>query len=592
MSSGRPQSLLRRTLVRGVLGSACALLVLAIGCVARLPAAPFVSRLARVQTPGFRLLSSSAAAAFDQYTSHGSLRIGLESRPGRVIEQPTVEEISITVPQGGATYETAVGAIDGTVDYSVAVRGTGTSQPLTAGAATNGWAPILIDLAPFAGRAIDLTFTISFKTPTLAARADDLVVASVPERSAPDVFLLSLDTVRPDYLTPYRAELTNTPALAKLAAEGIRFDRATSITSWTMPAHAALFTGRYAPERFGFSVKLQPELGTLAEIFRDAGYRTLGISGGPFTDASIGFVQGFDRYIDSSDWKNAQRATDQAIAWLRRRNRGPVFMFINYFDAHEPLLVPDDLKAAYGITADLPQERRDNLSWGREPLTDELVSHIRRSYAAEIAHVDRNLARLFDAIRRNRDWERALVIAVSDHGELLGEYGELGHAFSLQDELLHIPLIVKAPAGSGLGARVYPHLFQINDVFSLALSLAGLPASETVRRAVDRGRPLRRTAFALIHHDADPHLLASKRWRSETQHAARTESLSVVRDAAGRVSAYELERGGGERLVPLAERFSALVAELDRYRGMTADEAFPDALELLGRSGAAATRAR
>jgi tetratricopeptide (TPR) repeat protein len=192
---------------------------------------------------------------------------------------------------------------------------------------------------------------------------------------------------------------------------------------------------------------------TLAERFREAGYDTGAVVGAIVLDARFGLSQGFDLYDSTMSprrasetgypQRSAEEVTDVALRWLGSRQR-PFFLWLHYYDPH----------AAYEPPA--PFEQR----------------FVGRPYDGEIAYVDEQIDRVFRTLRRAGEWDRTLVIVTSDHGESLGEHGEMTHAYTLYDAVLKVPLVVRGP-GVPASRRVR-EVVSTTDVAPTILAQAGL----------------------------------------------------------------------------------------------------------------------
>jgi len=474
-------------------------------------------------------------------------RVNGESRTARVVSAPATVTRTITVPRGGGLLGTYLSALTQPAVLSVTVDD---GAPQRFDAQPGVWTTVRVDLGRDTAP-VRVVERLEAPAGSTVLWGDDRVSPTGSRPAAPDVIVITLDTVRPDYLTPYVPGLGTTPVLAQLARQGTRFDQAISVSSWTTPAHAALFTGQYPRRGLGFTERLEPSALTLAEIFSAAGYATVGRSGGPCIDSTFGFQQGFRTYHDSSNVKNADEMTQWALQRITRVARGaPLFMFLNYFDAHE-------------LNSGVTGEEWQAADRGTVRLEGAALEHLRAAYRFDIAAIDRQLGRLFDGIRQARDWDNTIVVVVGDHGQLLGERGFVGHGFTLDEELIRIPLIVKGLPSSGLARRQYREQVQISDVFPLILELAGMrPAgSGSLTHKIVSGEPLRTLTFASYHQPSRPEVTSLRRWVSETLEAVRTDSTKVVRDAEGRVTMYRLD-GASETIVsssPIGER---LLAEL------------------------------
>ncbi len=284
--------------------------------------------------------------------------------------------------------------------------------------------------------------------PALAALLTALSVAGcAPAPSGPpDILLITVDTLRADALGAYGGPPT--PAVDDLAERGLRYTRAYAVTPLTIPSHAALFTGRYPPRsgvRDNGDYSLSESAVTLAERLSAAGYRTAASVGAYVTSARWGFGQGFDTYLEpraeagaDSRWAAERRGdavVDDALAWLADRGEEPWFLWVHLFDPHHPYRAP----AGYG----------EGLS----------------AYAAEVAYVDAQLARLLDEVG-----PEVLVVLAGDHGEGLGEHGEDRHGVLLYEATTRVPLILRPPGGR---AGVIDVPVSLVDVAPTLLAAAG-----------------------------------------------------------------------------------------------------------------------
>jgi arylsulfatase A-like enzyme/tetratricopeptide (TPR) repeat protein len=374
---------------------------------------------------------------------------------------------------------------------------------------------------------------------TLARRPS----APVTPAGRPNVLLITLDTVRADHLGCYGARGAQTPTLDALAASGARFATAIAHAPLTAPSHASILTSRTP---LGHGVRdngayVLPEgVRSVAEDFREAGYKTAAfVSGFPLT-RRFGLDRGFETYDDhlprGSDprrtayvERNAGATTDAAIKWLdETSSAGPYFLWVHYFDAHAPYEPPPDFAARTGS-----------------------------AYAGEIAFVDSQIARLTARIAAGRDG-RALVLVTADHGESLGEHGEDTHGIFVYDATLRVPFIV---AGPGITAGTVPVTVARGiDIAPTLRDYAGLPP-----RAAD-GRSLRPALSGQPMDDAPAyseslHPLLQYGWAP--LHALRTDRFKMIE--APRPELYDVQRDAGETRNAAASepaRLEALRGEL------------------------------
>jgi arylsulfatase A-like enzyme len=269
----------------------------------------------------------------------------------------------------------------------------------------------------------------------------------------PSILQISIDTTRADRLGCYGYARGATHNLDRWAAAGVLFENAVTTAPITLPAHTSLLTG-LLPRRHGVRdngiYRVPDDLPTLAATLRQAGYATAGVVGSAILDRQYGLARGFESYDDGVGQgglaiaeRNAAAVTDAAIGAARAVHK-PYFLFVHYFDPH----------AAYAPPAPFSDRFRDDL------------------YEGEIAYVDEQIGRLRDALDGLGLLDGTIVTLVSDHGESLGEHGELTHGVFLYQATLHVPLIVVAPGRWPAGKRV-TSLASLVDVTPTILDLAG-----------------------------------------------------------------------------------------------------------------------
>jgi len=287
--------------------------------------------------------------------------------------------------------------------------------------------------------------------------------AAAPPARKPDinVFLITIDTVRADHLGCYGAKDIQTPTLDALARDGIVFERAISQVPLTWPSHAAILTGLY-PFQNGVQdftgQPLDPRFRSVAQAFKEHGYATGAVVSAFVLDRSWGLARGFDFYDDAfapeafmnRDLglvdRRAGESVDRAIAWLTKNPRRPLFFWLHLYDPHSPYDPP-------------------------EPYRSQYQAH---PYDGEIAYADHELGRLVAWLKRNQLYDRSMILFLSDHGESLGEHGEQEHGFFVYNSTVHIPLIVKPPAGSGFRRGRVSRPVETIAVASTLLRAAGI----------------------------------------------------------------------------------------------------------------------
>lgn len=295
-----------------------------------------------------------------------------------------------------------------------------------------------------------------------------LIVWVVPRGHArigaakPDVFLVTIDTLRSDHVHCYGYESIQTPALDDLARHGILFAQAFTPSPITTSSHVSIMTG-LLPSSHGvtdFGMPLIAQHSTIAELLERSGYQTAAFIGSVVLDSKSlapGLDRGFLQYDNfpanantSSRWGRIERrATDveaRAEKWLEVHHQGPRFVWIHFYDPHDPYEPPPPYSETYK----------------------------QRLYDGEIAYADAALARLIARLKQENAFDNALIIAMSDHGEGLGEHHEDTHGIFLYDSTTHVPLLMKLPANQDAG-RVIREQVRTIDVMPTILDLLGLP---------------------------------------------------------------------------------------------------------------------
>jgi arylsulfatase A-like enzyme len=296
-----------------------------------------------------------------------------------------------------------------------------------------------------------------------------VAAAPVPRRP-PNIVLILIDTLRRDHLPFYGYAKDTAPFLSTLASNGVVFERAHSVSGWTPPAAASLFTSLYPfehgvvrglalarrQERLqGVEIQL-PRLPaaaeTIAEAMRRRGYATFAITENPNLTRELGFDQGFDRFDAFPTRLDAEPITERLLERAPElRGRVPYFLYLHYMDVHAPY--------------------RE-----RVPLFDaSLEGNARKvsAYDSGIHTVDEHIRRAFEGLGWDED---TLLLVTADHGEELGERGRFGHGASLYAELLDIPLLVHGP---GVTPGRVSDRVSLVDILPTLREIARLPPAST-----------------------------------------------------------------------------------------------------------------
>jgi arylsulfatase A-like enzyme len=324
-----------------------------------------------------------------------------------------------------------------------------------------------------------------------------LVWRTIHHRQAPrNVIVFLLDTVRRDALGCYGYPLDTSPNIDMLAADGVRFDRAVSTSGWTLPAIASLMTATWptihgAMGKGAVLTPIRPEIPVAAEVFRKAGYATIGVANAAFVSPMVGMDRGFDvfdhRYSYNWNARDADETVDLAIAELRKHKSRRGFYFIHLFDAHLDYGAPPEYTARFTGGRNEPpipltlQAVQGLLTGpdGSGPPAAEDIQYVRATYDAEIAFADAHVGRFIKELKAQGLYDRATIVITSDHGEEFWEHNGFEHGHTLYAELVMVPLIVKTPSDTDLGGRVVSSQVRLLDVMPTAFEILGLKPPAT-----------------------------------------------------------------------------------------------------------------
>ncbi len=353
------------------------------------------------------------------------------------------------------------------------------------------------------------------KEPTFELRRTHLRQATeqLPRADAgpdmPNVVLIVLDTLRADHLGAYGYPRDTSPNLDDLAGEGVLFKNAFSQAPWTSASIASLLTGLYpsvhgldegarwgpgatsAGGKLPFRVQkaLTSSQNTLAELLRRQGYTTAGFISNIYVNSIFGFSQGFDLYDDEhkgysksvrSIKRRGEETNRRIFRWLDTKPQEPFFLFAHYNDPHWPYVPPAPFgeKFIKGYEGELTPEKTTGVveTQGRPitGLSEEDLRYIIGLYDGEIQYTDHQVGRLVDKLDALAMDRGLLIIVTADHGEEFMDHGSASHGYTLYDEQIHVPLIMRWKGR--LPRKVVDGQVRLVDVVPTTLELAGAEA--------------------------------------------------------------------------------------------------------------------
>lgn len=511
-------------------------------------------------------LSRETAGLSDTGFAARSLPIGADLRHGLYLPAPSVAAWDVTVPEGaeleveawhlkpsvqdpklrsdGAELHIEI-EVDGHVVRSRAVE-------LIVGRGR----PARLSLADLEGR----TVRVRFRTAPGASSDLDYVFLAEPQLFSPTLtprrlVLLFVDTLRADHLPTYGYERASMPGLAAWSEKAAVFERARSVSPWTLPAQRAVLTGAQ-PEQWEEAPRLQ-------DVLADHGVRTTALVANAFLSTEFGMGAGWGRY-HYAFLASAEKQVDTALAQMQRTTRRDSALLVHFMDPHLPWREPPAYRSLWATPA--PPELPGGFSRGKLDALDPsprrrrvLERYLRDRYDQNLRYLDDHLVRLLDALG-----DDATVILYSDHGEEFWDHGGLEHGHQLFEELVRVPLILRDPSVPAGRVRAPASLL---DLAPTALGLMGLPpnapagvdlapvargdaasAEELTHRPLAAGRTLRgaegwtvvkddqkwisrRGGWRLYDLSSDPHEKSPQRGRHRAEPHAMADALS---EALGR----------------------------------------------------------
>ena len=393
-----------------------------------------------------------------------------------------------------------------------------------------------------------------------------LALTSACSGEKTSVILISVDSLRYDQIGRVVDGVPVAPFMTRLADESLVYERAISPAPWTTPSMASILTG-LPPQAHRVNEHdraLSSEVTTLAELFDDAGYRTAAFVPAITLRESYGMDQGFEIY-DFEGFGHNRISSPALIGKVMQRleewKDEPYFLWVHLWDPHYNYLPPTGFR--YRLSGGTEPESEDvqKLKWEHRPVSEDGAEFLKRRFQEEIIYTDEHVAELFEFLDGAGLSERTVVALVADHGEAFLEHGWLGHTNRLDDELVHVPLMLWGPG------RVAPG--RVEDTVSTSqlgrtlASLAGLDGngfgrysplpgsagttagdggvpvlSETVRRGCWHSVASATHRYVLDARTCEEDLFAFD--KSDTSSAALEEHRDLMRRALSEIEEWDV----------------------------------------------------
>ena len=361
-----------------------------------------------------------------------------------------------------------------------------------------------------------------------------------------NLLVITLDTTRADRIGAYGYQNIETPALDRLARDGVLFEQAMTSAPLTLPAHCSIFTSRFPPEhgvRDNGGFFLSPKQLTLATFLKTKGFGTGAVVAAYVLDGKWGLNQGFDTYVDDFDLSKQKggfglgdiqrtggEVVDRALPWLEKVKQQRFFAWLHFYDPHTPYDAPEPFKSRY---ADHP-------------------------YNGEIAYMDSQIARVIEFLERHALLDRTVVAVIGDHGEALNQHREGTHGFFIYQSTMRVPFVIRAPFASVRGRRVVDPVRSV-DLLPTVLDLlgiappAGIAGTSLVPLMTGAARTLDLEAYgeALypLHHFGWSDLRTWRSGRYKVIDAPRPELYDLERDPLEENNIYAERRTTADGMI-------------------------------------------
>jgi arylsulfatase A-like enzyme len=375
----------------------------------------------------------------------------------------------------------------------------------------------------------------------------------------PNVLFIVLDAGRADHFGAYGYARPTTPHIDRLAREGVVFERAFTPAVYTLGAMASVWTSQY-PDRhhadLSFAARLPADRLTLAELLGAQGIHTAGFVSNTIAGAFNGFDRGFSEFHEV--WRDQATSAADGVArtvppWLAAHADRRFFAYVHFREPHCPYDPPPPFDTRFGPDGPIPREARGacgpgtwviDVNQGRRALAPAERDHLVRLYDGNLAFADDVVGKIRAALETAGLLERTVVIVTADHGEGLFEHGWIGHNVELYEEAMHVPLVVRFPAGKGppAGTRVSG----LADLLDVAPTIADLFGA-LGRGASDRQFHGASLLDALSGTEGEAAILSRTIWERPRYARRDAESKFIYDTRTGAEELYDLVGDPGEK---------------------------------------------
>ena len=439
----------------------------------------------------------------------------------------------------------------------------------------NEWIEQVVDMQAFEEREIWMSFKTSMPGPysgelsVTGLFADPVLHDRARYREGRSVVVISIDTLRRDHTSLYGYQRRTTPGLDALAQESVVFEDAISTSSWTLPAHASLFTSTYPSVHGAVNLDLglqQNRIG-LPSILSNYGFFSQAIVTHLYLSKQYGFDNGFDRHRYLPETRAAE-VSKQAMQFLQAKGDRDFFLFLHYYDPHwhydppapyDKAFDPNYQGSATGVWWDFKDKTKEKI----DPAE---LNHIISLYDGEILYTDHYVQEVVREMKRLGVFDKSLIIVTSDHGEEFLDHGSWEHQKTLYEEQLRIPLLLKLPRSDEKSSRIEGQVSLIDiaptilDALSIPVpnSFQGESLLEQVYSRSTSGRV--QEAWSETEHTLDGSHLIAKRTGFKNQ-----KSLFTLAEGSRNVVLFDLLRDPTEQHPLTEDGVAEAIGALDAF---------------------------
>ena len=350
------------------------------------------------------------------------------------------------------------------------VDGSDAKQVLAKKFDKDAWQEIMVDMVPYAGQLVRIDMAAKGpENARFAAGVPAIRVKSAPPKRGgqkKNVVVLLVDTLRADKLKSYGNRRVKTNQVDEFVQESVLFENCQSNSNWTKPSCASTLTGLHpdSHKARGHSSRLAKSAKMVSEMFREKGFETGAFIANGYLATEFGFNRGWSKYVNyirESKNTDAENVFRDALQFIDDAKGKPFFTYIQTIDPHVPYDPPaEDLKLYDARSYEGPVSPRstgnllEEIKRKQVTLDSRDKRHLEALYDGEVTYHDRQFGKFIDDLKKRGVLDDTVFVMCADHGEEFFEHDSVGHGHTLYQELLHVPLIVRAPGLVPKNARV------------------------------------------------------------------------------------------------------------------------------------------